>query len=302
MTFQQLEQLPGNYPLQAPPDLADALALGSPAAADARVPASSRSRASTMVCRARLSWRSPERFSRCRVTCPEEAGIGFVPARAAKAASEREPAACDELTSTRAALMRCSSDLAGRSRSLAQRAICRLVATPRNSARSSSGAPTINALGWLVALTLARRRCGGWPAAPQALSGRHDDTVPGDGHGPAPPERRGRRPGHRSWPQCAAVAAWAGQPPPPARRGPGGRRQPGAVAAGTLHRPNSADLAPTPGRVGLDAFLRGASVTVTTHRVGQAAHQASEAVGQVDAGTTADNSSPRQPSWAPEPL
>jgi hypothetical protein len=40
---------------------------------------------------------------------------------------------------------------------------------------------------------------------------------------------------------------------------------------------------------------RGASVTGHNPRVGQAAHQASKAVGQVDAGTTADNSLPRQP-------
>ena len=58
-----------------------------------------------MVCKARLSWRSPPRFSRCLVTCPEDAGIGFAPARAAKAASERSRAACDQLTSTWAALI-----------------------------------------------------------------------------------------------------------------------------------------------------------------------------------------------------
>jgi hypothetical protein len=154
-----------------------------------------------MVCKARLSWRSPERFSRCRVTCPDEAGIGLTPARAAKAASERRRPACDQLTRIWAALigptpgsssrqgvtaatsrsssarssaaspasswmrwavdlsaqtvMRCSSDLAGRSRSLAQRAICRLVPSPRSSVRSSSGAPTISALSWLMAQTLA---------------------------------------------------------------------------------------------------------------------------------------------------
>jgi hypothetical protein len=43
---------------------------------------------------------------------------------------------------------------------------------------------------------------------------------------------------------------------------------------------------------------RGASVTGHNPRVGQAAHQASKTVGQVDAGTTADNSSPRQPTGA----
>jgi hypothetical protein len=47
---------------------------------------------------------------------------------------------------------------------------------------------------------------------------------------------------------------------------------------------------------------RGASVTGHNRRVGLAAHQASKAVGQVDAGTTADSSSPRQPGWAPEPF
>jgi hypothetical protein len=36
-----------------------------------------------------LSCRSPERFSRCLVTCPEDAGIGLAPARAARAASDR---------------------------------------------------------------------------------------------------------------------------------------------------------------------------------------------------------------------
>jgi len=43
--------------------------------------------------------------------------------------------------------MRCSGDLAGWSRSPAQRAICVAVAMPRSSARSSSEAPTINASG-----------------------------------------------------------------------------------------------------------------------------------------------------------
>jgi hypothetical protein len=55
------------------------------------------------------------------------------------------------------AVMRCSSDRVGRSRSWAQRRTCCLVPSPRRSARSSSGAPTISALNWLVALTLARQ-------------------------------------------------------------------------------------------------------------------------------------------------
>src|SRR5215211_4340526 len=73
-------------------------------AMSARVSGSMRRRTSKMVCSARLSWRSPPRLSRWRVTCPEEAGIGLVAARAAKAASERRRPACDQLTSTWAAL------------------------------------------------------------------------------------------------------------------------------------------------------------------------------------------------------
>ena len=53
-----------------------------------------------MVRKARLSWRSPERSSRCRVTCPDDAGIGLAPAKAAKAASERSRPAWDQLIST----------------------------------------------------------------------------------------------------------------------------------------------------------------------------------------------------------
>ena len=48
------------------------------------------------VCRARLSWRSPPRLSRCRVVWPLEAGIGATPASRAKAASERTRPWCDQ--------------------------------------------------------------------------------------------------------------------------------------------------------------------------------------------------------------
>lgn len=48
-----------------------------------------RMRISEMVCRARLSYRSPLRMSRCRLVSPEEAGIGDTPAKDAKAASDR---------------------------------------------------------------------------------------------------------------------------------------------------------------------------------------------------------------------
>jgi hypothetical protein len=62
---------------------------------------------------------------------------------AASAASSRMRRAVERSART---VMRCSSDRVGRARSLAQRLIWRLVARPRSSARSSSGAPTISAL------------------------------------------------------------------------------------------------------------------------------------------------------------
>src|SRR3954447_24720167 len=51
-----------------------------------------------MVCRARLSWRSPPRLSRWRIVWPLEAGSGATPARRAKGASERTRARGDQLT------------------------------------------------------------------------------------------------------------------------------------------------------------------------------------------------------------
>jgi hypothetical protein len=105
IAFQQLEQLPGDRPLQAAADLADALAL---AASPGGVGASLRVVAQPgqqILCSARLSWRSPPRFSRCLMTCPDDAGMGLAPASAAKAASERSRPVCDQLTSTWAALI-----------------------------------------------------------------------------------------------------------------------------------------------------------------------------------------------------
>jgi len=135
-------------------------------------------------------------------------------------------------------VMRRSSDLEGRSRSVAQRVIWRLVASPRSSARSSSGAPTMRALSWLVALTLAaqapwrvanstrnvsrspRRRgargwswAGGLPRRPDGVQG----VTPGTG---AP-----RRPlGPPDLDHALAAGLQKGG-------------QPGAVTAGALDRP-----------------------------------------------------------------
>src|SRR5215218_2959135 len=232
-----------------------------------------------MVCKARLSCRSPERLSRCLVTCPEEAGIGLAPARAAKAASERSRPACDQLTRSwmrwaveRSArtVMRCSSDLAGRSRSPAQCAIWRLVASPRSSARSSSGAPTIRALSWLTALTLATQAL--WRVVSSTRSASRW------------PRRRGAR--GWSWARASRAARTASRASllAPVRRR---WRRPACSSYGS-------SLCRWPGRVGLEDTAR-RFCDGSQPLVGQAAHQASKPRVRSTSGTTADNSSPRQP-------
>src|SRR6266700_1580631 len=56
-----------------------------------------------IVCRARLSRRSPPRLRRCRIVWSLEAGTGATAARRAKAASERTRPRCDQATITSAA-------------------------------------------------------------------------------------------------------------------------------------------------------------------------------------------------------
>jgi len=135
-------------------------------------------------------------------------------------------------------VMRRSSDLEGRSRSVAQRVIWRLVASPRSSARSSSGAPTMRALSWLVALTLAAQ--APWRVANSTRNVSRS------------PRRRGAR--GWSWARASRAARTASRASllAPVRRGgrlgppdldhalaaglqKGG--QPGAVTAGALDRP-----------------------------------------------------------------
>src|SRR5699024_11760335 len=57
----------------------------------------------TAICSALLSRRSPPRLSRCLTVLPDDAGIGFTPANAAKAASERTLPRCDHAEIGRAA-------------------------------------------------------------------------------------------------------------------------------------------------------------------------------------------------------
>ena len=55
-----------------------------------------RMRVTTAMCRARFKRRSPPRLIRWRTVFPEEAGIGFTPARLANAASDRTRPGCDQ--------------------------------------------------------------------------------------------------------------------------------------------------------------------------------------------------------------
>ncbi len=55
------------------------------------------------MCKARLSWRSPPRLSRCRTVLPLEAGTGATPASRANAASERTRPWCNQAMITSAA-------------------------------------------------------------------------------------------------------------------------------------------------------------------------------------------------------
>src|SRR5215213_10156918 len=61
-------------------------------------------RVTTAMCRARLSRRSPPWLIRWRTVLPEEAGMGFTPARLAKAASERSRPGCDQAVNATAAV------------------------------------------------------------------------------------------------------------------------------------------------------------------------------------------------------
>jgi hypothetical protein len=146
VAFEELEQLPGDGALHAPPHLPGALVPLAPipptSVVGARVSGSSRTHTRATACNARLRGRSPPRFSRYRITCPDAAGVGLTPARAAKAASKRTPRACDQLTSTRAAL---SGPIPGNSSSQAAAARTSLAISTSSSA--ASAASSLNPLG-----------------------------------------------------------------------------------------------------------------------------------------------------------
>src|SRR5215213_9667896 len=61
-------------------------------------------RVTAAMCRARLRRRSPPRLMRWRTVLPDEAGIGFTPARLAKPASERTRPGCDHAAKATAAV------------------------------------------------------------------------------------------------------------------------------------------------------------------------------------------------------
>lgn len=133
--------------------------------------------------------------------------------------------------------MRCSSDLVGRSRSLAQLRTCCLVPSPRSSARSSSGAPTIIALSWLMALTLARQAL--WRVASSTCSACRSPRRRGVTRwSQARASRAARRASRASL--LAPVRRRSLGPPDldhPLAEGLQEGGQPRAVAAGALDRP-----------------------------------------------------------------
>ena len=98
-------ELAGDVALEAAADLAGGLALGG-AAGDVGPGAlgQQRMRVMAMVCRARLSARSPPRLSRWRTVRPLLASRGLVPARAANAASLRQRPGWEKQTMAWAAL------------------------------------------------------------------------------------------------------------------------------------------------------------------------------------------------------
>jgi hypothetical protein len=97
-------ELAGDVADQAASDFTVGLALSpSPLGVGAGGWVVAESLVRTTKCRAWLSCRSPERLSRTRIVCPEEAGIGAAPPSIAKAASVRQRPGCDQAQSTMAA-------------------------------------------------------------------------------------------------------------------------------------------------------------------------------------------------------
>src|ERR1700735_880837 len=79
LVLEVAEDLAGDDPFEASPGFAGGFAVGGAAGGAG----SMRARVRAMVCRARLSWRSPERLRRWRVVSPEDAGMGAAPEKAA---------------------------------------------------------------------------------------------------------------------------------------------------------------------------------------------------------------------------
>jgi hypothetical protein len=103
--FQESVELAGDSALEAAADLALAVALGDAAGGVDPGRLVVVWRIITMVCKARLSCRSPPRLRRWRTTWPVEASTGAAPPSIANAASERSRPRWDQLISTWAALI-----------------------------------------------------------------------------------------------------------------------------------------------------------------------------------------------------
>jgi hypothetical protein len=130
-------------------------------------------------------------------------------AATSRSSSARSPAASASSSWIRWAVehsartvMRCTSERAGRARSLAQPVICRLVASPRSSARGSSGAPTQGRLNRCESRRDAGRRS--LTAIPHGPLGQTHRTV-----GCQEGERRGGRTVTTHQYACSAVTVRA---------------------------------------------------------------------------------------------
>ncbi len=148
---------------------------------------------------------------------------------------------------------RCSSDLAGRVRSLAQALTWAMVERPRSLARSSSGAPTTSAWGWLVAFT--RALTAPWRVVSSTRSASRSPRRRGAGvWSKASASRAARIASTASllaplWRRCAGGPLGAADFDDPLAVGEQEAGQSGAIAAGALDRPASLAWDLCPGEV-----------------------------------------------------
>jgi hypothetical protein len=227
VAFQESEQLAGDDALEAALGVAAALALGGAAGhVGAGVGIGAQTHQQDGV-QARLSWRSPPRSGPVAGQLPGGGGDGVGAGQGGKAASERRRPACDQLTSTCAAL---SGPTPGTSSSQGP------LLGPGWSARPATGRPRRPAAGCAGRWPAAPARWPGapatWPAGSAGWRSRRSGGwwVAGVARRAAPPGAHdqglgaGRwRPPEPGWRSGASSTAPAAPPAPPDGAGwPGG--------------------------------------------------------------------------------